>query len=406
MKFGVEFLQKRLGKEINKMKILFICGSLEPGRDGVGDYTRRLAAGLKIKKIAVLIIAINDTYITNISDTYQSIQNIKIPVIRISSSYNTKIRFKIIKYHISKYDPYWISLQFVGFGYNRYGIPLDLLLFIKLIIKQRKLHIMFHELWCGMSVDSGKKEKFLGILQKLFIRFMINIFKPNRISTSISTYEKHLFNLGANSNVLPIFSNIPKTNYQDYREIHSKYGSFNIPTLERNYKNMLVIGFFGSIYQSKNIKIVLNAAAEAAELLNLNLHLLSFGVNRGKSIIQIAEEIPGITYLDLGILTSSMIDSVMRFVNLGFITTPVDGINKSGTASAWLERGIPIIISPSDCKYVKFEMEPYGIFQIFNSFDILNALNNYDKILSVNRFDKTVNFYLNFLAKTNIDSLK
>jgi hypothetical protein len=24
------------------IKILFICGSLEPGKDGVGDYTRRL----------------------------------------------------------------------------------------------------------------------------------------------------------------------------------------------------------------------------------------------------------------------------------------------------------------------------------------------------------------------------
>ena len=28
------------------MKIVFICGCLEPGKDGVGDYTRRLSAEL------------------------------------------------------------------------------------------------------------------------------------------------------------------------------------------------------------------------------------------------------------------------------------------------------------------------------------------------------------------------
>ena len=30
------------------MKITFICGSLNPGQDGVGDYTRRLAAQLAL----------------------------------------------------------------------------------------------------------------------------------------------------------------------------------------------------------------------------------------------------------------------------------------------------------------------------------------------------------------------
>lgn len=31
------------------MTILFLCGSLEPGRDGVGDYTRRLAGDRNFK---------------------------------------------------------------------------------------------------------------------------------------------------------------------------------------------------------------------------------------------------------------------------------------------------------------------------------------------------------------------
>ena len=47
------------------MKIMFICGSLEPGKDGVGDYTRRLCAHLKKHHIEVGILAYNDKFINS-----------------------------------------------------------------------------------------------------------------------------------------------------------------------------------------------------------------------------------------------------------------------------------------------------------------------------------------------------
>ena len=37
------------------MKIAFLCGSLEPWRDGVGDYTRRLAGDLQACGHQVLV---------------------------------------------------------------------------------------------------------------------------------------------------------------------------------------------------------------------------------------------------------------------------------------------------------------------------------------------------------------
>jgi Trk K+ transport system NAD-binding subunit len=53
------------------MKIAFICGSLEPGRDGVGDYTRRLAGELVKQQHEVLVIAFNDR---QIKDTLKAVQ--------------------------------------------------------------------------------------------------------------------------------------------------------------------------------------------------------------------------------------------------------------------------------------------------------------------------------------------
>ena len=45
------------------MKIAFICGSIEPGRDGVGDYTRRLAIELIKNSYEVAVIALHETII-------------------------------------------------------------------------------------------------------------------------------------------------------------------------------------------------------------------------------------------------------------------------------------------------------------------------------------------------------
>ena len=42
------------------MKFAFICGSLEPGRNGVGDYTRRLAGELAAQGHECLLVSLND----------------------------------------------------------------------------------------------------------------------------------------------------------------------------------------------------------------------------------------------------------------------------------------------------------------------------------------------------------
>ncbi len=60
MKYGEEYLQKNQVKE-NKVKIAFILGSMEPGKDGVGDYTRMLAENLLFEGIQSLIISIKET---------------------------------------------------------------------------------------------------------------------------------------------------------------------------------------------------------------------------------------------------------------------------------------------------------------------------------------------------------
>ena len=69
------------------MKLLFITGNLEPGKDGVGDYTLMMALRCTQLHVNCCIIAINDVYIAEKSK--KELIN-EILVLRIKSSNSWK----------------------------------------------------------------------------------------------------------------------------------------------------------------------------------------------------------------------------------------------------------------------------------------------------------------------------
>ena len=125
MKFGVEYQQKKLVKE-NNNKIAFIVGSIESGKNGVGDYTRILAKDLMSENFEILIISINEPIKKPTNKKIDEIELLQIP-----SEYNYVSKIKLLKYHLDKFNPNWVSIQFVPFAFHKKGIPL--LFFRKLI---------------------------------------------------------------------------------------------------------------------------------------------------------------------------------------------------------------------------------------------------------------------------------
>ena len=103
------------------MKILFICGSLEPGKDGVGDYTRRLAGELIKQNTVIEIISLNDKYIKQIWEGTQEDGVQRIPVLRLPASCPWDKRLQKAKERIDSFEPEWLSLQYVAFAFNNKG---------------------------------------------------------------------------------------------------------------------------------------------------------------------------------------------------------------------------------------------------------------------------------------------
>src|SRR5690349_7383960 len=108
------------------MRILFICGALEPGKDGVGDYTRRLAGAVQSLGHEPAIIALYDSWVGEPTVAVQCAENNKILVLRIASNISERYRYRRAKEWVNTFDPVWISLQFVPYAYNPKGLPFSL----------------------------------------------------------------------------------------------------------------------------------------------------------------------------------------------------------------------------------------------------------------------------------------
>src|SRR4051812_28350202 len=235
------------------MKITFLCGSLEPGRDGVGDYTRRLAIELSKKGHEVSAIALNDPYVNELFTGYQPLENNNLLVLRIPSPWPATRRFSKAKEWIDTMNVEWLSLQYVPFSFHLKGLPFGLSKLMRELGEGRLWHIMFHELWVGMNKEATVKLIWWGRLQRYLIKNLIAHLSPKVIHTQTRYYQAQLAKLGCNAEYLPLFTNIPK--------LIGNSNNFNIKQMRPKAISFV---HFGSIHPRASIELLAKEAAAYA----------------------------------------------------------------------------------------------------------------------------------------------
>ena len=106
------------------MKIMFMCSSLEPGRDGVGDYTRLLAEGC----IALGLECCRAPSTTGMSRCLSNPSIGRRHADLAASGGHAVVQTCGIGDGVSaaKRSPDWISLQFVSYGFAGGGLVWNL----------------------------------------------------------------------------------------------------------------------------------------------------------------------------------------------------------------------------------------------------------------------------------------
>jgi hypothetical protein len=326
------------------MKILFVCGSLEPGHDGVGDYTRKLSEELCQRGHQVAAIALYDGYITDIKLTAET-SEIKLQALRIPSTWSASDRFQRVKIFIDKFDPEWISFQFVIYSFHPKGLAFGLGKKLEELGKGRRCHIMFHELWIGFSKISPLKHRIVGFFQRKIIMSLIKKLEPCTISTSNVLYQFLLQKNEISAEVLPLFSNIPIAP-ADGPFVASIFKTLSIPELE--IKKWIFTGIFGNLYPEANLESSLQNQLRLAESSKKKLAFVSIGRINGEGLAEFRRlEKVFFNRVKFSLLGEQPVDKVsnlLQILTTGISCTPPQHIGKSGVFAAMKLHGLNVLL--------------------------------------------------------------
>jgi hypothetical protein len=315
------------------MNIMFICSSLEFGRDGVGDYIRRIAVELIRQGNLIAVIAFNDKHITDKIIGVQQFSDIDLPVLRLPSIWNVKNRVKNAKEYVDEFDPAWLSLQFVPFGFHSKGLPFKLGNQLLLLGTGRRWHIMFHELWVGMAFESSIKQRYLGMVQKVLIKKLILNLKPKVINTQSRLYQAQLLKLGFKSEYLQLFGNIPLMNKDN--------GRTGATPADHRIISLVV---FGTIHLQAPIKQFAQEVAAYAKEKKVQFLLKIIGRSGPEQDHWVdVWQSAGLLVEVLGEQPSEVISQLLKSALIGISTSAYVMIEKSGTVAAMREHDLPII---------------------------------------------------------------
>ena len=328
------------------MRVLFLCGSLEPGRDGVGDYTRRLAAELIRGGHQAAGISLNDHRIDTAARSEQYDGNTPVPVLRLSAKERWESRALAAQNWTRDFNPDWISLQFVPYSFDRRGLLIAALKPLRQIISDRRLHVMLHELWVFPWLRTKLSDRLVGMAQRWTLRRMLRKLRPKKISTQNSFYRDAVAGWGLEVSLLPLHGNIPVVNSPG---AVSEFGRRHHLPPGNSPGGSVAAGFFGSIRDDIDCLPLLKKLAAAARSEGRRLCICSAGHigERGVRLWNAWQEAlgPNAEFRLLGSLSNEEVSYYLQSLAFGLTSYTTEFVEKSGAVAAFLEHGRRVVLA-------------------------------------------------------------
>lgn len=310
------------------LKILFICGSIEPGRDGVGDYTLALANELLASGNEVAVIALNDTYAKEEFSTEGKVVTLRLPGALVE-----KTRFERAKIWLDRFNPDVVSLQYVPYSFHHKGIPFSLVKQLKTLLARRTFHIMFHELW--LDTPKNFKQRFVLWSQKYIAGRCVAVLKPAVVNVSMAYNKDRLAGIGITATELQLFGNI--SHYEGQYDMSAK-------GIDLNKFKVLYFGLAPKDFLVDEIITGLIAYCEQHEGGLQFIIGCGEGENKNVFLNSLKERLAGypIQFIDCGFLSFEEVSTLMNICQVGIARSIAYLLGKSGSAIAMLEHGMSI----------------------------------------------------------------
>jgi glycosyltransferase involved in cell wall biosynthesis len=297
------------------------------------------------------LIALNDPHLSTTSEDLETGDDSQLRTLRLPSLFPWPQRIERATAFRRQHPVDWISLQFVGYAFDRRGMAARLPRDLQPIIGDALFHVMFHELWVGVGETLPPlKERVIGRIQRHYVRRLLRELQPRLITTSIPFYQSLLAKLGFASVELPLFGNIP---FSPITQEDSAWAGAllpNIPGGQAGPSNSRYLGlFFGSLHPEWKPEPLLGLLIAFAQKARLRLTLVSVGRLGGPGEM-IWEKLrreyaQALDFIALGEQPIQRISALMQVADFGVAASPWHLIGKSGSVVAMLEHGLPVIVT-------------------------------------------------------------
>jgi hypothetical protein len=332
------------------VRFLFITSSLEPGRDGVGDYTRRLAGELIRQGHPSVIVGLNDSHVSETLFCSQEMEGALISVLRLPSVLPWSKRILEARNWLEVFNPDWVSLQFVPFGFHRKGLCFGLGRSLAALNTKASWHVMFHELWLGLGETSPVKHRIWGALQRMAILDLMNRLRPQIVHTQAEPYQKVLNRENIKASILPLFGNIPPVKGDGWGDLLEPLVNKAVGK-HQDRTEFYLAGVLGGVHPEWNAEQTVNTLLPLVKRFQKRLVLVFHGknnltpemINELKLTLQNRADV-----VITGEKTGFDISKILQTLDLGLATSPRQLIRKSGSTAAMLEHGLPVLVTRDD----------------------------------------------------------
>lgn len=310
------------------MRIALLTGSLEPGRDGVGDYTRTLASACTERGHATALLSLGE------------------PAEVAPCPGGAELRLTRAQWHrdgraaafarLESFRPDVTSLQFVPYSFDPRGLFHDCVPGLaRLMAVAPRRHVFFHEIWIGSHVGAAPPQRLVGWLQRRAVRALLRALRPAAVHTSVDYYRAALATLGQPAAVLPMFGSVPRGG-----------APAPVPALAAVPPDALVCGHFGTLHPDWDCaRFFATFAGHAHRLGRPAWFVAAGGLGAGAArFAQLAHAHAGaVSFLALGRLTVAELATAFARFDFAATSVPWNILGKSSAAAALREHGVQVV---------------------------------------------------------------
>lgn len=336
------------------MRIAFVTGSLAPGRDGVGDYSRDLAAACVRAGHACVAVALHDHDAAGASECVQHARGTPVPVLRLASTRPWPQRAAQARAWLDRFEPDRVSWQFVAYAFQPRGLVARLGAALAAAAPPARTHVMVHETWIGGHRASPLKHRLMGVLQRRGIVKLFDRLQPAVVHTSNAAYVAMLGSTGIHAGVLPLCGSIPVAPRRHVDWLGDQLVGAGVPPGSATRAAAWRFGLFGTIPPQWNPDDVLPVLAEAAAATRVTPILASVGrLGPGERVWSRARHqyADRFRFATLGERSAEEVSWFLQDIDAGLATSPWTLIGKSATTAAMIDHGLPVIVSRDDVQF-------------------------------------------------------